>query len=111
MKMLMTGACASAVLLLAACASGPGYGGGPGYGYDYGGPAAIGYDGYYDDAYGPFYDGYWAGDGFFYYRSGDHDRFHRDDGRHFRHDAGAGMHPVQGHPHAQGQGGHDRNHQ
>ncbi len=101
MKLLMTGLCVSGVLLLAACAdtSGPG-----GYAYGYGG-GPVGYDGYYDDAYGPFYDGYWAGDGYFYYRSGENGRYRRDDGHHFHHDAGAGMHAVQGHPHTQGSGG------
>ena len=108
MKILMTGVCASALLLLAACADSPGYA--AGYGYDYDGPAAVGYDGYYDDAYGPFYDGYWAGDGYFYYRSGQNDHFHRDNDRHFHHDMAPGMHAVQGHPHAANSGRRDGQH-
>jgi hypothetical protein len=91
-------AVAAAAALLAACAEGPGYS--AGYGYDY--PvAAVGYDGYYDDYYGPFYDGYWGADGGFYYRGSDHDRWHKDTGQHFRHEAaGERYHPVTGHPRA-----------
>jgi hypothetical protein len=62
-------------LALGACATGYGevYAGGP-----------YGYDGYYDDFYGPIYDGYWGSDGFFYYRSGHGDRhFRRGDTSHF----------------------------
>ena len=40
------------------------------------------YDGFYDGYYGPYTGGYWAIDGFFYYWL--HDRYHRDDYRHFR---------------------------
>jgi hypothetical protein len=55
------------------------------------GPYAGAYvDGYYDDAYGPFYDGYWGDGDAFYYRSGPTDGWHRDGGHHFRHDAGPG---------------------
>ncbi len=91
--------------LLAGCA-GPYYGGpGP--------VAAVGYDGYYDDYYGPFDDGYWGGDGGFYYRGGDH-HYHRDTGNHFSHVAAAGMHPIHGHgpaggAHGGGGGGHAGN--
>jgi hypothetical protein len=59
------------------------------------------YDGYYDDYYGPIYDGYWGGDGYFYYRSRQADRgFIRGDQTHFRR-SGGGMpaqnfHPMQG---------------
>jgi hypothetical protein len=43
------------------------------------------YYGYYDGFYGPFYDGYWGTDGFFWYRlSRDGDRYRRDDAHHFR---------------------------
>jgi hypothetical protein len=56
----------------------------------------MGYDGYYDDAYGPFYDGYWGGDGAYYYSSGEGQAYHRDGGHHFRHDSNAGFHPVHG---------------
>jgi hypothetical protein len=56
--------------------------------------ASLGYDTYYDDAYGPFYDGYWGDDGGFYYR-GDADRpFIRDGGGHFSHRAAGGFHGV-----------------
>jgi len=48
-------------------------------GFAYGGY----YDGYYDNYYGPYIDGYWANDGFFWYRGPDH-IYHRDDGSHFR---------------------------
>ena len=53
------------------------------------------YDGYYDGAYGPFVDGYWGGDGAFWYQGGDR-AFHRDEGGHFAHSAGAGMNHVHG---------------
>jgi len=78
---------------LSACASGP-YG--PGSGPGYYGPAPVAYDGYYDDFYGPFYDGYWAGDGGFYYTDAPGHPYHRDTGGHFTHGAAAGFHPVHG---------------
>ncbi len=89
---------ASVLALSAGCAD-YGYGGGHGpdggvYGYDYG-PPAVGFDAYYDDAYGPFFDGYWADDGF-YYRANDHDAYHRDTAGHFRREASGGFHPVTG---------------
>jgi hypothetical protein len=74
---------AAATLTLAACESGP----------YHAGPVAAGYvDGYYDDAYGPFYDGYWGDGGFFYYRAGPDADFRRDDAHHFRREAGQGFH-------------------
>ena len=84
---------ASALLALAACASGDG-------------PAYY-YDGYYDGYYGPMYDGYWGDDNFFYYSGGRGQPFVRDDGNHFRRDGAAGfnsfhnahMGPHTGHPH------------
>lgn len=81
----------AAALSLSGCAAGygsVGYAGGP-----------YAYDGFYDDYYGPIYDGYWGGDGFFYYRGGAHERaFRRGDAAHFRRDAGPGghFHPMQG---------------
>ncbi len=86
---------AAALAALAGGCADYGYNGG-GVDVAYYGPAAVGFDGYYDDAYGPFFDGYWADDGF-YYRTNDHDQYHRDTGGHFRHDAAAGFHAVQGH--------------
>jgi hypothetical protein len=62
--------------------------GGPGVAVDY-------YDGYYDGYYGPFGDGYWGTDGFFYYSSGD-GRWNRDDAHHFRHDAASGFSHIHG---------------
>jgi hypothetical protein len=59
------------VLMLSSCAAYDGY--------FYGGT----YDGYYDNFYGPYISGYWASDGLFWYRGGDH-IYHRDDGSHFR---------------------------
>lgn len=53
------------------------------------------YDGYYDGAYGPFVDGYWGGDGAFWYMDGDR-AFHRDDAGHFRRDASGGFNHVHG---------------
>ena len=56
--------------------------------------AYDGYDAYYDDAYGPFYDGYWGDDGAFYYRDRADHPFARDGGGHFRHGAAGGFHGV-----------------
>jgi hypothetical protein len=65
-------------------------------GYGYGG----GYSAYYDDAYGPFYDGYWGHDGAFWYMDGPRGRghWHRDEGQHFRRGPapGANFHGVHG---------------
>ena len=86
MKRSLIVLCATlSALPLAACSEGYGYGGG----IYAGGPYA--YDGFYDDYYGPIYDGYWGTDGIFYYRSGAHDRhFHRGDNRHFMRQGAAG---------------------
>lgn len=73
---------ASAALFLAGCA-GPGYVGG-----------GVAYDGYYDNAYGPIYDGYWGEGDVFFYRSSHHGRYVRDTGGHFRHDMMAGYQPM-----------------
>jgi len=56
--------------------------------------ASAGYDTYYDDAYGPLYDGYWGDDGGFYYRGGADRPFIRDGGGHFRHGAASGFHGM-----------------
>ena len=97
-------------LALSACADDGYYHGGPYVG------AGLAYDGYYDGFYGPIYDGYWGGDGFFYYRHGAGERrFVRSDPTHFRRDSAGGnfqqMHgnftPQAGMrmPHFQGGGG------
>jgi hypothetical protein len=81
----------AALTLLAGCETrqhigvGVAAGGGPDY-----------YDGYYDGFYGPFDDGYWGNDGFFWYSGRDH-AFHRDDAHHFQHMAGNGFNHVHGH--------------
>src|ERR1700722_18221549 len=79
---------ASALALVAGCAD-TGYGDKYGYrhsdgayGADYG-PPAVGFEAFYDDSYGPFFDGYWANDGF-YYRSSNQEAYHRDTGGPFR---------------------------
>ena len=64
---------------------------------------AVGYDGFYDDAYGPFYDGYWGDDGFFYYSDRAGHPFRRDEAHHFRHDASNGFHEVHGQHHEHGE--------
>ncbi len=79
---------AALVLSLGGCA----YGGPGGY---YDGYYDSYYDGYYDDFYGPYAGGYWANDGFFYYWS-QNQRYHRDDGRHFRRDRFPGGKPFHG---------------
>jgi hypothetical protein len=73
-----------AVALVGGCASDMGYGG-----------HGRGYDAWYDGAYGPFYDGYWQGDAY-WYSPGRGRPYVRDDGRHFRHDRGDGFHGVRG---------------
>jgi hypothetical protein len=82
-----------AALTLGGCAGDYGYGGG----VYAGGPYA--YEGFYDDFYGPIYDGYWGNDGFFYFRNGVGDgRFRRGDAAHFRRAPGAGanFHAMRG---------------
>lgn len=61
-----------------------------------GGARPVAYDAYYDDAYGPFYDGYWADDGAFYYCGGVGRPFVRDGGGHFQHGPSGGFHAVHG---------------
>ena len=79
-------ALATLSLVLPACAS---------YDHGYrGGYASLDYDAYYDDGYGPFYDGYWGDDGGFYYRNGPGRPFGRDGGDHFHHGPGGGFHGV-----------------
>ncbi|THD56725.1 hypothetical protein [Phenylobacterium sp.] len=68
-------------LLLPSCAS-TGHGG------------LLAYDAYYDDAYGPIYDGYWGDDDAFYYCDGAGHPFVRDGGSHFRHGPAGGFHGV-----------------
>ena len=108
MKLALLGAVAA--LCLSACAYGPGLGPGP-----------MGFDAYYDGAYGPFDDGYWGDDGGFYYASGPDHHFLRDEGHHFSHVAANGMNGVHfrggvdhtGAPHFSGgghAGGGDRGH-
>jgi hypothetical protein len=79
---------AAGVLALSGCAEGY-YDGG--YGFGGGGVA------YYDDFYGPFYDGYWGRDNTYYYRNGRHGAWTRDEGRHFRRGPDQGYHGVHGH--------------
>lgn len=46
------------------------------------------YHGWYNGFYGPFHDGYWGTDGYFYFRLLAEDRFYRRDrARHFRREA------------------------
>jgi hypothetical protein len=82
----------AAAILLCGCAEG--------YGVGYYGPAGdvVAYDGFYDDYYGPIYDGYWDSDAF-YYRGRAGEGFHRDDGQHFRREASQGFHHIGGTAH------------
>jgi hypothetical protein len=87
--MILYAALAGAVL--AGCSDGYGYRSGVAVSADY-------YDtGYYDGYYGPFYDGYWANDGYFYYSPGTGRPFVRDRHRHFRHNAHRGFNQFHGH--------------
>lgn len=78
---------AAAPLALAGCAEdyyGDGYNYNAGYGWQ-----NYPYDVYYDNYYGPFYDGYWGSDGYFWYRLLQSDRTWRRGGRdHFNRDGG-----------------------
>ena len=62
------------------------------------GPAliAVERDAYYDDHYGPFYNGYWAASGDYYYATAPNRPYVRDDGRHFRRVMLPGFRPVEG---------------
>jgi hypothetical protein len=80
----------SAGLLISGCTSE----GGPHRDYV---AAGVDYDGFYDDYYGPYADGYWGPDDYFYFSAGSGRPFRRDDDHHFRHDAASGFHPVHGH--------------
>src|ERR1700761_7195003 len=104
-KLMLIAGVAMILAPLGACADGPyarsAGGAGVGVAYD-DGPLAVGYDGFYDDAYGPFYDGYWAADGAFYYSDGAGPPHRRDVCTHFRHDSTVGFHPVHGTMHAGG---------
>ena len=83
MKPVLIAACAA--LALSACATdGVGWGG------------HGGYDAYYDDYYGPFADGYWDGDGAYWYSPGHGRPFVRDDAHHFQRGPGHGFHGVRG---------------
>jgi hypothetical protein len=74
-------AIAGAAMILPSCAT-------PHFG------SRLAYDAYYDDAYGPIYDGYWGDDGAFYYADGVGRPFVRDGGGHFRHGPSGGFHGV-----------------
>ena len=89
-KKMIIALCATVVALPLAGCNENGYGGGVAVGY--GSPYA--YNGYYDDYYGPIYDGYWGDGDAFFYRSHSHGRYVRDAGGHFRHDAMNGYQPM-----------------
>ena len=76
---------------LSACMGDYGYGGRVAY---ESGPYA--YDGWYDGAYGPIYDGYWGSDNNFYYRHGEGEgAYVRGDRNHFARQAPQGPHNFQ----------------
>lgn len=53
---------------------------------------------YYDDAYGPYYGGYWGEDGYFYYYADSaRVRVVRDNDRHFRREAADRFHRIEVH--------------
>src|SRR5579863_7869178 len=82
---------AASFMMLAGCAYD--YGNGPYYGQ-----VAVGYGApvYYDDFYGPYWDGYWGPEGAFWFSEGPGRPFHRDLEGHFRREATAGFHPIMG---------------
>ncbi len=51
--------------------------------------------GYYNGYYGPHMGGYWGRDGYYYYLGRDRN-YHRDDQRHYRHNAFQGATPFRG---------------
>ena len=67
-------------------------------------------DAYYDDTYGPYYDGYWGSDGMFYYRDTADHPYVRDDARHFRRENGTGFHHVDAHHAPDTDGDHHMDH-
>ena len=89
-KTLLAAGALSALIALSACGGGYGY-----YGAEAGPP-----DVYYDGFYGPYTDGYWANDGF-YYRGGD-GGFIRDENHHFQRGMFHGARGYHAHAHAQG---------
>jgi len=95
-KALLAAGALSIMLGLSACGGGYGY-----YGASVGEP-----DVYYDGFYGPYTDGYWADEGF-YYRGGD-GRFIRDEHNHFQRRMFNGAHGF--HAHGRPAGDHDRDH-
>jgi hypothetical protein len=62
--------------------------------YAAGGP----YDAYYDNAYGPIYDGYWSGDTF-NYRTAPDQGYQADTGSHFRKGPAPGFQQIHGETH------------
>lgn len=86
MKLLITALAASAALGLAACESDGYYDGGGGFsaGYYGHGPRSVWYDGWYDNFYGPVYDGYWGPGDSFFYRTAPGGIYYRDGLNHFR---------------------------
>lgn len=78
----------TAALALSACAEDLGYG-----------PTFNSGLVYYDSSYGPFYNGYWGRDGYFWYSPSRGRPYTRDEGRHFRRDnPGTGFHREHTHP-------------
>ena len=103
-KWLVAAGLAALIGPLAACAGDEYAAAGPGPGVDVAyvnNP--VGYEGFYDDYYGPFYDGYWGGDGAFYYSDAPGHAYRRDTGHHFRHDQMTGFHAVHGGMHVSGE--------
>jgi len=102
-KILLAAAAFGALTALTAC--------GGGYGYRQAAVVGVAGDGvYYDDFYGPYAEGYWGPDQYFYYRGGD-GRFIRDDARHFRRESFGSAHMVRARPYDRdhdGDRGHDR---
>jgi hypothetical protein len=85
---------ATAVMMLAGCVAGGGYGRSNSYGRSGGSAVRVTYmTGYYDGYYGPYGGGYWANDGYFYYMDKSHN-YQRDQSRHFRRDRFRGAKSV-----------------
>jgi hypothetical protein len=91
---------AAGIAALAGCAVGPvsvGEKSSPMY------AAGSAYDAYYDNYYGPIYDGYWSDSGFNFRTAADQ-QYQQDTAGHFRRQATPGFQQIHGEVHPQAPG-------
>jgi len=58
-------------------------------------PGVVEGSAFYDDHYGPVYDGYWTAAGEYFFSTGPGRPYVRDDGHHFSRVMGAGFRPIE----------------